>query len=341
MLLRLAIGLVIAVTVGCGKEDGAATNVVVNPTRIKTWQAEETEAKTERRYSGYAHPFEAHGVGFLVGGRVTQILVAEGDTVKKGQLLATLAPEDYALVKRLADVQVEAIKPNYERVDQLINEKAMPLATYDEVKGRYEAALTQRQQAQRQLEYTKLKAPCDGVVMERSTAVGQVIGPGMPAVIVLDLSKIKAKFGVAQQDLGLFNLGDSVQVQFPGVEGVRDGTISHIAFVPDLKTRTYEVVVTVDNDDEKLRAGMLAHMMVVTKRVHGIFVPVKAIRTDADGDPSILLFDPTTSKVLERKIEKGELFGADLHVLSGVEVGDQVIVEGQGFVAPGDEVQPL
>lgn len=339
-VLGPVLALVLASGCGTPHEDASAASPTTPAVRVSLYTVQTRTARAERRYSGYAHPWEAHGVGFLVGGRVTQILVSEGDTVKKGQLLATLAPEDYALVKRLADVQVEAIKPNFERVDGLVAEKALPLSTYDEVRGRYEAALTQRQQAQRQLDHTRLKAPCDGVVMARQTAVGQVIGPGMPAVIVLDLSRIKAKFGVPQQDLDLFALGTQVTVRFPGVEGERTGTVHHVAFVPDPKTRTYEVVVDVDNADGALRAGMLAHLGVTAREATGIFVPVRAVRNNAERASIVYLFDPETSKVVERPIEKGALFGTDLEVLSGLAEGDAVIVEGQGFVSPGDTVVP-
>lgn len=338
--LVLAVSLALAPTAGCDRDGTVATEQSAPPIRVTTWTVAHGTARVERRLSGYAHPWEAHGVGFLVGGRVTQILVSDGDVVSKGQLLATLAPEDYALMKRLADVQVEAIKPNFERVDELVADKALPQATLDELKGRYEAALTQRKQAQRQLEYTRLRAPCDGVVMERRTAVGQVIGAGMPAVVVLDLSRIKARFGVPQQDLGLFELGREVTLRFPGVEGERVGTVHHVAFVPDAKTRTYDVVVAVDNADGMLRAGMLAHMTATAREAEGIFVPLRAVRTNADREHIVYLYDPDTSRVVDRRIEKGELFGTDLEVRSGLEAGDVVIVEGQGFVSPGDEVQP-
>jgi len=337
----LAVSLAWATGLGCARNDApgdAATTAP--PVRVETWTVAPRTAKVERRFSGYAHPWEAHGVGFLVAGRVTRILVNDGDTVTQGQLLATLAPEDYALMKRLADVQVEAIRPNFERVDGLVQDKALPQAKYDEVKGRYEAALTQRKQAERQLDYTRLRAPCDGVVMERRTAVGQVIGAGMPAVVVLDLSRIKAKFGVPQQDLGLFTLGATVTLRFPGVEGERTGTVDHVAFVPDAKTRTYEVVVAVDNADGALRAGMLTHLTVTAREATGVFVPLRAVRTNAEREPVVYLYDPATSRVVERQIEKGTLFGTDLEVKSGLADGDQVIVEGQGFVSPGDEVKP-
>jgi RND family efflux transporter MFP subunit len=336
LLLSLALGA----AGGCGDRAPASEGPSAPPIRVATQTVARTTAKVERRYSGYAHPWEAHGVGFLVGGRVTQILVSDGDIVAKGQMLATLAPEDYALMKRLADVQVEAIKPNFERVDDLVADKALPQATLDELKGRYEAALTQRKQAQRQLEYTRLRAPCDGVVMERRTAVGQVIGAGMPAVVVLDLSRIKARFGVPQQDLGLFELGREVTLRFPGVEGERVGTVHHIAFVPDPKTRTYDVVVAVDNADGALRAGMLTHVTVTAREAEGIFVPLRAVRTNANREHIVFLYDAQTSRVVERRVEKGDLFGTDLEVSSGLEPGDVVIVEGQGFVSPGDEVQP-
>lgn len=308
-------------------------------TRVRTAPVTTETQVLERRLTGYTFPQEAHGPGFLVAGRVTSLLVDAGDRVRKGQLLATLAPEDYALQKRLADIQVEALAPNVARVDRLVEEKALPQATRDEVQGRWRAALTQREQADRLVGHTRLVSPIDGVVLERRTAVGQVIGAGMPAVVILDLSKVLVKLAVTQSDLSLFDVGTEVTVDFPGVAQDRPGRVRTVSLLPDTKTRTWEVEVSVDNPDGVLRPGLLARVSRRQREVRGLFIPLDTVRHDLDRQPLVLVVDPATKKVLPRPVALGDLFGTRVQVLSGLSEGDLLIVEGQGFVNPGDEVQ--
>ncbi|MBP7125083.1 efflux RND transporter periplasmic adaptor subunit [Myxococcota bacterium] len=328
--------LALAMVVGCQASPPPAANAP--RTRVRTAPVAIETRVLERRLTGYTFPFEAHGPGFLVAGRVTSLAVDAGDRVRKGQLLATLAPEDYALQKRLAEIQVEALAPNVERVDRLVQEQALPQATRDEVQGRWRAALTQREQADRLVGHTRLVSPIDGVVLERRTAVGQVIGAGMPAVVLLDLSRVKVKLAVTQSELALFEVGTEVAVDFPGVAQNRPGRVHSVSLLPDTKTRTWEVEVAVDNADGLLRPGLLARVSRQQREVSGIFIPLDTVRHDLDRQPLVLVMDPSTRKVLARPVSLGDLFGTKVQVLSGLAEGDLLIVEGQGFVNPGDEV---
>jgi len=309
------------------------------PILVGTVTVAPSTLEEKRRFSGYAHPWEAMGVGFLLDGRVTDIKVREGDAVKKGQLLATLDPGDFTLQEDLARIQVEALEPNFRRVDGLVKDKALSEAQLDELKGRYKAALTQRKQARRLVSYTKLLAPADGVIMKRKTSRGQVIEAGMPALILLDMTRLKVKFGVVQKDLALFETGQEVSLTFPGVGGERTGRVYHVAFVPDVKTRTFEVVVEVDNTDRGLRAGLLSHLHLSSEPVTGLFVPLLALKRDREGHPVVYLVDPDTHRVIERAVETGARFKDRIAVVAGLKGGEALMVEGQGFVNPGDEVR--
>lgn len=324
---------------GCGGGGNGEAGEKLPPSLVRTEKVAPSAQEDNRRFSGYTHPWEALGVGFLVDGRVTDIKVREGDIVTKGQLLATLDPVDYALQEDLARIQVEALEPNFERVDGLVRQKALSEAQLDELRGKYKAALTQRKQAKRLVSHTRLQAPSDGVIMERKTSPGQVIGAGMPALIMLDLTRLKVKFGVVQKDLSLFAVDQEVDLAFPGIEGRRKGRVFHVSFVPDTKTRTFEMVIEVDNAGGHLRAGMLSHLHLTTGRVSGIFVPLLALKRDGDGHPVVYLVDEGTHRVRERRVETGRRFKDRIAIAAGLEGGEALIVEGQGFVNPGDEVR--
>jgi RND family efflux transporter MFP subunit len=335
----LVLLLMVLSAFGCSSKAEEAKNPPDLSFLVRTQKIDRTTESRQHRFSGYVHPWEARGVGFMVAGRIKSLRVDKGDRVKKGQLLATLEDKDYALMGRLAEIQVNALAPNYQRVDGLVQENVLPKSQLDEFKGKYEAAKTQQEQAKRQVGYTKLRAPGDGVVMERKTSIGQVIGAGSPAVILLELDRVKVNFGVTQKDLGYFTIGQKVDLSIPGLERTKPGTVYQIDIVPDPKTRTYQVIVEVDNLDRKLRPGMLAHLNLITKEQTGIFVPLLSVKRKNESTKVVYLVDPKTNQVVEQVVELGELFSDKVEIRSGLQEGMALIVEGQSFISTGDRVR--
>jgi len=111
---------------GCSGEGArAADETTAAAVAVEVLSVQEREEALTRRYTGYVHPWQAHGIGFLVGGRVKSILVKEGDKVEKGQLIATMVADDFALTQSLAAVHRDALAPNLERVRTLVEERVL------------------------------------------------------------------------------------------------------------------------------------------------------------------------------------------------------------------------
>ncbi len=359
MLLHLL--LVLALGAGCSGEGASESEghahaaIDSSGVSVETLLIEDDTQEVTRRYSGYAHPWDARGVGFLVAGRVTEIFLEEGERVRAGEPIATLDKEDFKLVRALAEAQIRALRPNLVRVRKLVASGSLPQMELDELQGRYDAAMVQKRQAERQLAHADLTAPVDGVVMERQTSEGQVIGAGMPVVVLLDTDRLKIRFGVTQNDLRAFVEGAEVTLTFPGVDEPRPGRIHHIALVPDERTRTYDVVVAVDNQDQALRPGMLAHLSLVVRRLEGLFVPLHAVerRNEEGFFVTVVERDPDATPVeavglrwlpgtaVERTVEVGEMVGLKVQVLSGLSRGDELVIRGQRYVRHGDRVRVL
>ncbi len=325
------------ILVGCSSASGEEESLAP-PAKVEVVNVESRTVETQRRFSGYSHPWESHGIGFLVAGRVTSMRVSEGELVTKGQLLATIDPEDYQLVEQLASTQVKALEPNYHRVNSLVQKDALPQSNLDEIEGKYEAAVTQRNQARRQVHYTRLVAPISGIVHELRTSVGQVIGPGKPAVVLLDLSRIKIKFGITQRDLPLFKPGQDVDLEIQGIDRKFTGKVAFIDLVADDYTRTYNANIEVPNPENLLRPSMLAHLFVNDRRKEGFFLPIHCISHDQAGKPIVKIVDPSTLIVEERPVEVGERHEETLQILSGLKKGESVIVRGTNYVRQGDKV---
>jgi len=330
-------------TYGCTEQNAtsasAATDVISGapPILVTTMKAEKTTKDISRRFSGYSHPWESHGIGFLVAGRITSIKVKEGDYVKKGQLLATINPEDYILVKKLAEAQIKAIEPNYNRVKTLVEKQALPESQLDVLRGQYEAAITQRNQATRQINYSKLYAPTSGVVHELRTSVGQVIGQGSPAVVLLELERLKIKFGVSQKDLKYFKMGDTHKLDISGVASNVEGKIFHIDYVADSTTRTYNVIFEVKNKDLQLRPSMMSHLTIVEETLEGYFLPIHSLMMDRDGKQMVMTVNEN-SQIVTKHVTTGKRFEETLEISEGLSENDLVVVKGNNFAVNGDKV---
>jgi len=340
LLLFLAAALALAGAGGCADTGADEKALASQPLAVKALAMTETTREITRRYSGFLHPWEASGPGFMVAGRVTSLKVREGDHVRKGQLLATINPDDYALVKDLADIQAGTIEPNLRRVKALVEKNVLPQSQLDELQGRYQAAVTQREQAGRQVEYTRLNSPISGIVMETRTAEGQVIGAGSPVAVILTMDRMKFKVGVPQRDIGYFSQGQKLPVTVPGLEGQREGVVEHIDYVGDAKTRTYNVSLAMSNADSRLRASMFGHLTLVAERHTGFFVPLHAVLHDpVKRTPLLMVVDDSGARAMARPVTLGPLVGEEIMIADGLKPGDRVIIKGHEFLTSGQAVE--
>jgi len=325
---------------GCEASGGAAiSKAEVPPVRVEVYTMGTATHDINRSYSGYLSPWNSHGLGFMVAGRVTKLKVREGDRVKKGQLVATISAEDYALVKQMADIQADTIEPNLQRVNALVDKQVLPKSQLDELDGRYRAAVTQQKQAKRQLGYTKLFSPLSGTVMETRTSVGQVIGAGQPAVVILDLDRMKFKMGVPQRDINYFKKGDSIAIDIPGVDGSREATVYAIDYVGDAATRTYNVMMQVPNEDGALRAAMYGSVTLKAESHSGMFIPLYALlHTPIDRKPFVMVASTDGSTAQMRMVTPGIMVGDWMKIEEGLAEGDRVIVKGHEFLTNGDRI---
>lgn len=226
-------------------------------------------------------------LGFQVSGRLDKMLKEEGDSVKKGELLAVLDARDYQSDFEKASAEVDktlALKNDavskFTRNAPLVSDNTISQQEYDNLKNTmdktsadYNSAVANKNYAQNQLDYTKIYAPDDGIVMVRIQEPGAIVNKGQ---IVYTMSKTKPvwiRAYVNETDLGNIKYGQNVKVYTdtlnPETGSKREykgyvGYISPVAeFTPktvestDLRTNlVYRIRVYIDDIDEYLRQGM-------------------------------------------------------------------------------------
>ena len=226
-------------------------------------------------------------LSFQVSGMISKLLKEEGDSVKKGELIAVLDDKDYNANYTKAQAEVErAVAVQKDTTDKY--NRFAPLADDDtvskqEVESLYNAknranadhnaAIANRDYLKNQLNYTKLYAPEDGIVMVRVQEPGSNTQKGQPVYTMAKTKPVWVRAYVNETDLGNIKYGDDVNVYTdtlnPATGKKREykGQIGYISPVAEFTPKTvqstdtrtnlvYRIRVYIDNTDEFLRQGM-------------------------------------------------------------------------------------
>ncbi len=109
-----------------------------------------------------------------------------------------------------------------------------------------------------------------------------------------------------------------------------------ISPVVDVKSRTFKAEVLIKNPGNRLKPGMFARVqLVLTKRTNALKVPIKAI---TEGDEGKVVFLAVNGTAIIRPVKLGISDGVDVEVISGVNPGDEVIIEGNLGLEDGDRI---
>jgi len=176
-----------------------------------------------------------------------------------------------------------------------------------------------------------LRAPFGGTVVERHATLGELVTPEKNLFTLADLDRVWIWIDVHQRDLARVHLDDRVTVRVDAYPGERfAGTVSYLGSRVDADTRTVRARIDVDNPDRRLRPGTFVE--VVIRDPHGTggslatVVPESAVQRD--GDQLMVFVAEGERRYRRREVEAGRSAGGWVEVLSGVEPGEEVVVEG-------------
>jgi RND family efflux transporter MFP subunit len=207
----------------------------------------------------------------------------------------------------------------------------------EEVHNR-QAVLAQRRSelalARQQLADTTIYAPFTGAVQERRASVGEYLGAGAPLATIVRMDPLRLRVEVPERDAPNVRIGQRVRVTVEGDTNVYAGHIARLSPVITPQNRMLMVEAEVRNQGA-LRPGAFAHAdIVIDEQGMSVAVPANAITTFAGVEKVLLVQD---SKVSEKAISTGRRTAEWVEVISGVKVGDVVVLE-PGNLQPGQAV---
>lgn len=234
--------------------------------------------------NGTLNPLVLVTVGTQISGRVTKLYVDFNDRVKEGQVLAQLdrslldaqAAQSEANVKS-AEAALELAIANNKRSRELfakeyISKQELDASTQSLKAGHaaLDLAKAQRLKDQTNQDYSIIKSPVSGVVIDRQIDVGQTVAASLQAPVLFkiaqDLRKMQIDSSFAEADIGRIKVGQAVNFAVDAFPNrAFQGVVKQVRLnaVTTQNVVTYDVVVTVENPDEILAPGMTAYVNVI------------------------------------------------------------------------------
>lgn len=314
----------------------------IPPVKVKTMTIGATAADGSLRYSGTIEEASATSLSFSTMGTLKSIHVSEGQTVRAGQLIATV---DDATVRHAYEATLatkEQALDAQERMRQLHEKGSLPEIKWIEIETQVKQALSSEQIAKKALDDTRLYAPVSGYVAERSAEVGQRVAPGVPIVKLVAIGQVKVKVSVPEQEIASVEKGMELDVTVPALDGrTFRARIIEKGVSADPLSRSYDVKALVANPHHELLPGMMCEVKMVASASHtdgtDIALPAEVIQIDADNRPFV--WTVVDGKARRAFLTLGANAGDNVIVAAGLQPGDKVITAGQQKVSTDMKVE--
>jgi len=273
-----------------------------------------------------------------VAGAIKRIPPKEGSRVQAGDVLVHLNTDLITPQVEIAKAQYNRDKIQYDRISALIKTDAASRNDLDDATTKLATSQAQLQEVQARLERARIVAPIAGVLNNLPLEEGEYVQAGVPVAEVVETDPVKVVVHVPERDIAFFSAGQKAQIlaNIKGQEQSMTGTTTFISEVADQQTRSTRMEVTVANKEGTLRSGQIVRARL-TRRVleNAIMIPLLAVIPLEEG---YAVYVVESGQAQRREVALGSIKGDRVQVTAGLKPGDQLIIAGHRFVAPGQKV---
>ena len=330
-------------------QEGSAPLASEASLTVNAGKAETSQFKRFLTINGTVNAWQDVVIAPEVGGyRVEEVLVDVGDVVKAGQplvklstaILATdLASREAAMKQREAEVTNADLA--LQRGNTVAEKDLLSAADLDRLnseaigaRGRLDAAKADLDAARVRMQFATVKAPDDGIITTRTVTVGQLAQVGGEMLRLLRQSRVEWRGEVPETSLPSLQVGQTVLIT--GVDGSEhSGTIRVVS--PTVNANTHNGMVYVDiPGGPALRPGMFARGRIEYTASEALLVPLASL-VSSDGYNYVFIVQADRT-VRRQMIQTGVLQGNNIEVLDGLKPGENIVINGAGFLKDGDLV---
>jgi RND family efflux transporter MFP subunit len=324
---------------------------------VKSMLVGGVSAGDKRQFPGVVDAIQKADIAFRVEGKLKEILVKEGDMVKKDQVLARLDPTDYQIRLNDRKASYETAKANYDRAKELVDKGAISRVDHDKIRAEYFTAKSNLEAAEQDLNYTSLKATFPGYIAKRYVENFEEVRRKEAIFTLQDISELEIKIDVPEslmiqlrRQVGPDKTSEPKRKMFAVFDQIKDVQFllepKEISTTADVNTRTFQATLKMKSPENyNVLPGMTATVFVELLASESgdmvtVELPVSAVVADANKNATVWIVDEDSMTVSAKPVKTG-LITSDSISVSGLEPGQRVVTAGAAFMREGMKVTLL
>ncbi len=295
-------------------------------------------------------------LSFGLSGIMKSLYVDEGEFVKKGTLLARLDNDEYNLqIKRAktelddANVKYNRAKSYFERITKLHQAGGISYNDWEAAQTNLKTSINQIQILKDALDIAKDKegfsniyAPYDGYIIKRFKDPMQFVNAGERVIYFQGRGNLEARVFVSQNDINKINIGDFVILKADSIPNKEFKGKIKSKVNSSINEGSYRITVSIDEDNKELLDGMSINIYFEKfKTPSSITLPISSIVSEKDAK-YVYILNKTSSNfgtVKKTQIKSGQIIKDRIQIISGLKVGDNVVIDGVNKIMDGSKVE--
>ncbi|WP_375447039.1 efflux RND transporter periplasmic adaptor subunit [uncultured Fibrella sp.] len=337
--------LLIGALWGCAskQESGTASNVPADSTQtdasvvpVRLASVQQVMRAEPVVASGLVSSSEEARLSFKVGGIINKLYVEEGQSVRKGQLLATLNLTEIDAQVTQAQLAQEKAERDLGRVEKLYADTAATLEQLQNATTGSNVAKQNLTIAQFNRGYAQIRASVDGTVTRKLVNEGEFVAAGAGVYLLSGnrRSDWVVRVGISDKDWARLKLGDRASIHLDAYpDRTLTGTISELAQAADPMNKLYEIEIRLAGNGVKLAPGLFAKVTLTPalQRTYSL-VPIEAIVEGNGKEGFVYVLESDRRHIRKQPIQIGYISGESVLLTGGIDAGSQLVTSGSAYL---------
>ncbi len=256
-------------------------------------------------------------------------------------------------VKLINQLQYNQIKNQYKQAQNALNSAIQARDLYEsklskdaqtaaqdqfnQAQASYDMLKLQIENTRKQLAYTQVKSPMDGVIATKDIVTGCLISNTMTPYTIMKTDRVQVVLSVTEKVINRIKKGDTLDITIPSIStNSFNGVIATVSPAVDQKTLTYSIRIDVINSGNLIKPGMTAKVGILTDRhENAILVPDSSVLTNENGS---FVYVAENNQAVMKYVNTGIASSDKTEILNGINEGELLVVKGQHFLKPNDAV---
>ncbi len=302
--------------------------------KVETATVQEEEITFPIHAVGKVYAKEEVKLSFKTGGFIKNILVNEGQNVKKGQVLAVLNLSEIEARRSQARLGFEKAQRDFDRANNLYRDSVVTLEQLQNVGTQLKLAKNDMDIAEFNYTHSRITAPSDGRVLKQLSEENELIGSGYPVFLFASMAEDwVVRTNLAESDIFRIGLNNKAELWLDAYPGRSiHGYVSEIGSSADPYTGTYEAEITITENKLKMASGLFARFDILPDAKNKFdVIPLDAL-VEANEHEGFVYVVNDSDSVSRTKVDIREIRNEAIYVMSDLRQGDKVVTTGSAYI---------